>query len=480
MERRRAARRRHPVVHHAPTGVDRHDRSAAAGVGDVARHGRAAAEQAMPAAAAAIAGDDTERGRRPAGRGGTSTSRPNRSRRSRAGRPSAAGRPGDARAGRRAAATRPRSRRRARTCRSCRTADRQLLQAGGEAIDELGTDGRHQRRAVAVDGGHQLADGERRAAAITRRQPAQRATPARPAVGDGGAGMRGGARARLHPGDRSLHDGRNDRSKRSRNSRAPRPLAPCGRTLDAWAPVRTAATLRAGGRRTGDGARRRRRADGPRGRRPLPGARRPAGARRRPTAQQPPPGWRPTEPDLVVLDIMLPGIDGLTILRQLRADGDVPVILLTARADEVDRVVGLELGADDYVVKPFSPRELAARVRTVLRARVGASAGTDATGAVEFGGLRSRPATREVTVDGRRRGAHAEGVRPAATRSPARPGRCSHAASCSPRCGTRRPSTRTRRRSPCTSDGCARRSSADPERPRWITTAWGVGYRFEP
>ena len=64
---------------------------------------------------------------------------------------------------------------------------------------------------------------------------------------------------------------------------------------------------------------------------------------------------------------MLPGTDGLSVLRQLRAAGDVPVILLTARTEEVDRVLGLELGADDYVVKPFSPRELAARVRTVLR-----------------------------------------------------------------------------------------------------------------
>ena len=72
-------------------------------------------------------------------------------------------------------------------------------------------------------------------------------------------------------------------------------------------------------------------------------------------------------PALVVLDVMLPGTDGLSILRRIRAEGDIPVILLTARADEVDRVVGLELGADDYVVKPFSPRELAVRVRNVLR-----------------------------------------------------------------------------------------------------------------
>ena len=72
-------------------------------------------------------------------------------------------------------------------------------------------------------------------------------------------------------------------------------------------------------------------------------------------------------PALVVLDVMLPGIDGLALMRWIRERSSVPVILLTARGDESDRIVGLELGADDYVTKPFSPRELAARVRTVLR-----------------------------------------------------------------------------------------------------------------
>src|ERR687895_2542139 len=71
--------------------------------------------------------------------------------------------------------------------------------------------------------------------------------------------------------------------------------------------------------------------------------------------------------DLVVLDVMLPGTDGLALCRWIRTRGDLPVILLTARGEEADRIVGLELGADDYVTKPFSPRELAARVRTVLR-----------------------------------------------------------------------------------------------------------------
>lgn len=72
-------------------------------------------------------------------------------------------------------------------------------------------------------------------------------------------------------------------------------------------------------------------------------------------------------PDLVLLDLNLPGVDGLEVCRRLRARGQVPIIMLTARGDEVDRVVGLELGADDYITKPFSPREVVARVRAVLR-----------------------------------------------------------------------------------------------------------------
>jgi two-component system OmpR family response regulator len=72
-------------------------------------------------------------------------------------------------------------------------------------------------------------------------------------------------------------------------------------------------------------------------------------------------------PDVIILDLMLPGEDGLTLCRQLRSNGNIPVIMLTARGEPADRVVGLELGADDYVVKPFDPRELVARVHTVLR-----------------------------------------------------------------------------------------------------------------
>src|SRR6266704_1271803 len=76
---------------------------------------------------------------------------------------------------------------------------------------------------------------------------------------------------------------------------------------------------------------------------------------------------RTGRPDLVVLDLGLPGLDGLDVARSLRREGEVPIIILSARTDESDRIVGLELGADDYLTKPFSPKELVARVRSVLR-----------------------------------------------------------------------------------------------------------------
>jgi DNA-binding response OmpR family regulator len=98
-------------------------------------------------------------------------------------------------------------------------------------------------------------------------------------------------------------------------------------------------------------------------------------------------------PDLVVLDLMLPGIDGLALCRWIRARSDVPVIMLTARGEESDRIVGLELGADDYVTKPFSPRELAARVRTVLRRT---ARDPKETPRLAYGDLEIDSATREV------------------------------------------------------------------------------------
>ncbi|HEX6139493.1 MAG TPA: response regulator transcription factor [Candidatus Limnocylindria bacterium] len=82
---------------------------------------------------------------------------------------------------------------------------------------------------------------------------------------------------------------------------------------------------------------------------------------------------RTDEPDLVILDLGLPGIDGLDVARSIRRNGELPIIMLTARDDETDRIIGLELGADDYVIKPFSPRELVARVRAVLRRRAGSA-----------------------------------------------------------------------------------------------------------
>ena len=81
-------------------------------------------------------------------------------------------------------------------------------------------------------------------------------------------------------------------------------------------------------------------------------------------------------PDIIVLDLMLPGIDGLEVCRRLRATTNVPIIMLTARGEESDRIVGLEMGADDYMVKPFSPRELVARIKAVLRRTVDRSSQT--------------------------------------------------------------------------------------------------------
>ena len=103
-------------------------------------------------------------------------------------------------------------------------------------------------------------------------------------------------------------------------------------------------------------------------------------------------------PSLVVLDLMLPGADGLELCRWIRGRSDVPVIMLTARGEETDRIVGLELGADDYVTKPFSPRELATRVKTVLRRTQGPVARAER---LEFGDVVLDGASRDVTKAGR-------------------------------------------------------------------------------
>ena len=104
--------------------------------------------------------------------------------------------------------------------------------------------------------------------------------------------------------------------------------------------------------------------------------------------------------DLVVLDVMLPGIDGFEILRRLRHQSKVPVIMLTARGEDVDRIIGLELGADDYLPKPFNPRELAARMRAILRRYEPRS--QPPSGKLEVNGVTIDPGTREVTSNGKR------------------------------------------------------------------------------
>jgi DNA-binding response OmpR family regulator len=179
--------------------------------------------------------------------------------------------------------------------------------------------------------------------------------------------------------------------------------------------------------------------------------------------------------DLIVLDLMLPQVDGLSLLRDLRTRSTTPVIVLTARGDEGDRVLGLELGADDYVVKPFSPRELAARVASVLR-RFRAVPPPDL---LRFDGLEIDEAMREVRRDGRvveltRRefdllAFFARAPRQVFTRAQL----LEHVWASSPE--WQDPATVT------VHVGHLRQKlEDDPGRPRWLTTVRGVGYRFEP
>jgi DNA-binding response OmpR family regulator len=110
--------------------------------------------------------------------------------------------------------------------------------------------------------------------------------------------------------------------------------------------------------------------------------------------------YRQVRPDLVVLDLMLPGLSGLEVCRRIQGERRVPLIMLTAKGEEEDRIVGLGVGADDYVVKPFSPRELVARVAAVLRRVNEASAGPANGEVLSFGELQINPNTRIVTVQG--------------------------------------------------------------------------------
>ena len=182
-------------------------------------------------------------------------------------------------------------------------------------------------------------------------------------------------------------------------------------------------------------------------------------------------------PDLVLLDLMLPRVDGLEVFRRIRARGDSPVIMITARGQTTDRIVGLEVGADDYVSKPFSPGEVVARVRSVLR-RSAPSPGREPDAALAFDGLELDPRCREVRVGGT-----------PASLTPREFDLLFHFAS-NPRTVFSRlqlldqvwdvafggdPATVTvhiRR--------LREKIEADPSQPRRLVTVWGVGYRFEP
>ncbi|RIK40073.1 MAG: DNA-binding response regulator [Chloroflexi bacterium] len=185
------------------------------------------------------------------------------------------------------------------------------------------------------------------------------------------------------------------------------------------------------------------------------------------------------KPDLVVLDLMLPEADGLEITRQVRTHSETPIIMLTARRSETDRILGLEMGADDYVVKPFSPQELVSRVRAVLR-RTQAPGTSPVPGkqALEFSGIRIDPTTRLVEVAGRE-------IALTAKEFDLLWFLASH-----PRQVFNRDQLldhvwgETDYLDPSTVTVHVRRLrekvEADAANPRYIHTVWGVGYKFEP
>lgn len=181
-------------------------------------------------------------------------------------------------------------------------------------------------------------------------------------------------------------------------------------------------------------------------------------------------------PDLVVLDLMLPKVDGLEITRRLRAQGNIPIIMLTARREETDRIVGLEMGADDYVVKPFSPRELVSRVKAVLRRTQHLA--EDGQRPLTFGELRIDPRTRLVEVAGKEVSLTAKEFDLLWTFA------------ANPRQVFNRDQLLdqvwgvTEYVDPSTVTVHVRRLrekiEPDPSDPRHIQTVWGVGYRFDP
>jgi DNA-binding response OmpR family regulator len=179
------------------------------------------------------------------------------------------------------------------------------------------------------------------------------------------------------------------------------------------------------------------------------------------------------EPSLVVLDLMLPGTDGLELCRWIRSRSDLPVIMLTARGEESDRIVGLELGADDYVTKPFSPRELAVRVRAVLRR---ATEPRRREEKLSFDGLEIDAGAREVTKGGKplRLTAKEFDVLYFLASNPCRVFSRDHLMErvwgYSTALDTGTVTVHIRR--------LREKIEDDPSRPRLLETVWGVGYRF--
>jgi DNA-binding response OmpR family regulator len=182
-------------------------------------------------------------------------------------------------------------------------------------------------------------------------------------------------------------------------------------------------------------------------------------------------------PDVVLLDLMLPKLDGIEVFRRIRSEGDLPIVMLTAKSEEVDRIVGLELGADDYVTKPFSPREVVARIRAVLR-RMDRSAAEPRDGVLTAGSLEIDRDRREV----RRGGEPVELTRKEFDLLEvlaSRPGVTFRRIDLLDRVWD---SAWEGDSSTVTVHVRRLRSKIedDPSTPRHIVTVWGVGYRFEP